>query len=368
MPPARPETDKWALFRALSKAQAAFGVTSRELTVLQALLSFHPGATLGGARPMIVFPSNRAICERLNGMACSTMRRHLARLIDAGLVARRDSPNGKRYRRRDDPDRSAFGFDLSPLLRLSGQIHQAAEAAREAELRHRAARETVSLMRRDLAGLVALCREELPEPGNWDRFDDLAVLSARSLRRKLSIDDLTELGAVLQAALDELQQALAPLHSAEPSTCDARNEQHQQKTDKRNLDSVESATISDERTGASEPAGEDRVSLSQVIACCPSLGTFWDRPIHQWHDLCDAAGHLRSAMGIDGPSWNDARARMGPECASLAVAAMLERFGEIRAPGAYLRALSKRASEGKFSASGIIAAAARRQVAAGPCA
>lgn len=45
---------------------------------------------------MIVFPSNKAICARLNGTPCSKMRRHLSRLVEAGLLMRRDSPNGKR--------------------------------------------------------------------------------------------------------------------------------------------------------------------------------------------------------------------------------------------------------------------------------
>ena len=92
--------NKWELLRELSKAQAAFGITERDLTVLQGLFSFFPDDALGGNAEMVVFPSNKAICERLNGMPCSTMRRHLARLVEAGLLQRRDSPNGKRYVRK----------------------------------------------------------------------------------------------------------------------------------------------------------------------------------------------------------------------------------------------------------------------------
>ena len=80
--PGKP-VNKWELLRELSKAQAAFGVSERDLTVLQGLLSFFPEDALGGNTEMVVFPSNKAICERLNGMPCSTMRRHLARLVEA---------------------------------------------------------------------------------------------------------------------------------------------------------------------------------------------------------------------------------------------------------------------------------------------
>ena len=90
--PGKP-VNKWELLRELSKAQAAFGVSERDLTVLQGLLSFFPDDALGGNTEMVVFPSNKAICERLNGMPCSTMRRHLARLVeDATRKQFRETP------------------------------------------------------------------------------------------------------------------------------------------------------------------------------------------------------------------------------------------------------------------------------------
>ena len=45
--PGKP-VNKWELFRELSKAQAAFGVSERDLTILQGLLSFFPDDALGG--------------------------------------------------------------------------------------------------------------------------------------------------------------------------------------------------------------------------------------------------------------------------------------------------------------------------------
>jgi replication initiation protein RepC len=105
--PGKP-VNKWELLRELSKAQADFGISERDLTVLQGLLSFFPDDALGGNAEMVVFPSNKAICERLNGMPCSTMRRHIARLVDAGLLMRRDSPNGKRYVRKHGEERVAY--------------------------------------------------------------------------------------------------------------------------------------------------------------------------------------------------------------------------------------------------------------------
>ena len=78
--PGKP-VNKWQLLRELSKAQAAFKVSERDMTVLQGLLSFFPDDTLGGNAEMVVFPSNKAICERLNGMPCSTCLLYTSRCV-----------------------------------------------------------------------------------------------------------------------------------------------------------------------------------------------------------------------------------------------------------------------------------------------
>ena len=89
-----PSVNKWTVLRELGVARKAFGLSDRTLTVLQTLLSFHSETELSvNAGPPIVYPANATICERLNGMPCSTMRRHLATLVSTGLLIRRDSPN-----------------------------------------------------------------------------------------------------------------------------------------------------------------------------------------------------------------------------------------------------------------------------------
>ena len=90
---------KWQVFRAICAAKARVGVSERALAVLDALLSFHPETTLSG-EGLIVFPSNQQLALRAHGMAPATLRRHLAALVDCGLIIRRDSPNGKRFARK----------------------------------------------------------------------------------------------------------------------------------------------------------------------------------------------------------------------------------------------------------------------------
>jgi len=375
--PARP-VNKWELLRELSKAQAAFGVSERDLTVLQGLLSFFPDDALGGNAEMVVFPSNKAICERLNGMPCSTMRRHLARLVEAGLLQRRDSPNGKRYVRKHGEDRVAFGFDLSPLYCQSEEIARAAEAVREAEERVRRLREVVSLMRRDLAALAEFGDEMQPGLGFWDQLRDKAALTARALRRKLSIEDLAAYRADLEALLDQARNIIDGPETEEMNTNDAQSERHHHNSNKESIDFEPALEKNGVAAGVpdvdtNEPVADvdeqdtrhlPKIPLHLVIAACPSLKTFYQGEIRHWHQLFDAACHVRPAMGISASAWEEAQRFMGPEQASIVVAAMLERFADIRSPGGYLRALSTKAAGGEFSCGPMVMALIGRRNAA----
>jgi replication initiation protein RepC len=118
-------------------------------------------------------------------MAEQTIRRHLAALVEAGLLTRKDSPNGKRYARKDRSGsiREAFGFSLAPLLARADEIeHLAAEVVAE-KLYVQRLRERISLSRRDI---TSSSRPQLPTrfPGEWaqthNTFRDLVEGVPRS--------------------------------------------------------------------------------------------------------------------------------------------------------------------------------------------
>lgn len=373
---ARP-VNKWELLRELSKAQAAFGVSERDLTVLQGLLSFFPGDALGGNAEMVVFPSNKAICERLNGMPCSTMRRHLSNLVVAGLLQRRDSPNGKRYVRKHGAARVAFGFDLSPLYRRSEEVARAAEAVREAEERVRRLREVVSLMRRDLAALAEFGKEIKPGLGLWDKLHDKAVLTARALRRKLSLEDLAAYRGELAVLLDEARDVIDGHETEEMNTSDVHIGQHHHNTNKESKDFEPTFEQGGDKDSPGEDTGKPvadveeldtrpvpKIPLHLVMTSCPSLKDYYDGDIRHWHQLFDAACHVRPAMGITASAWEEAQRFMGPEQASIVVAAILERFADIKSPGGYLRALTAKAAAGEFSCGPMVMALMSRRNAA----
>src|SRR5271167_1877757 len=152
---------KWQVFRAICTAKIRVGVSERALAVLDALLSFHPETTLSGDG-LIVFPSNQQLALRAHGMAPATLRRHLAALVDCGLIIRRDSPNGKRFARKGQGGtiEMAFGFDLSPLVARAGEFEAWAEEVRAEERALKLVRERITLCRRDIAKMVTTGVEE----------------------------------------------------------------------------------------------------------------------------------------------------------------------------------------------------------------
>ncbi|MEO1495258.1 MAG: plasmid replication protein RepC, partial [Pseudomonadota bacterium] len=202
--------DKWELFRDLCTARKVFGVSDRDLSVLNALLTFHPQRALEDGQPLIVFPSNVSLSERAHGMAESTLRRHLAALVGAGLITRHDSPNGKRYASRDATGAlvRAFGFDLRPLLVRAVEISEAAEEARQQTARIRRVREEITLLLRDALKLIAYGQEAMPGSA-WDALEERALDARRVQRRQLDLADLEDLHGLLDALLREIECVLS---------------------------------------------------------------------------------------------------------------------------------------------------------------
>ncbi len=149
---------KWKTFRHLCAAKAEFRLSDRTLAVLEALLTFHPDTVLtAGSDDLIVFPSNRQLSIRAHGMAASTLRRHLAALVDRGLILRRDSANGKRFVRRDSQGdiEEAFGFDLGPFVIRAEEFEQIAAAVEARRRRTLRMRGRIAVARRDIVKMIA---------------------------------------------------------------------------------------------------------------------------------------------------------------------------------------------------------------------
>jgi replication initiation protein RepC len=370
---------KWQIYRAICEAKAALGATERSLAVLNALLTFHPETVLtvprraAGDEPaenapgLIVFPSNNQLALRAHGMAPATLRRHLAVLVDCGLLIRRDSPNGKRYARKGQGGviETAFGFDLTPLVARAAEFERLAEAARAERRAYLVVREGITLVRRDIAKMIAAGAEE-GVPGDWRGFQEAYLVLARRIPRTATKAELEPLLDELGCLAEQIRKVLEThVNSQNKSANESHSERHIQNSNT-NLNESEPApqqsrgpTVpkSDEssvRNGPTQNLGRDpssqrRFPLGMVLEACPDIVDYAREGISSWRDFVATAALVRSVLGISPSAWDEASEVLGDEDAAVVVAAILQRAEAIKSPGGYLRNLTGRARAGQFS-------------------
>lgn len=370
--------EKWQLLRALTEARAHFGLSDRTITVLEALLSFHPARELDGAEPIIVFPSNAELSLRSRGMADATLRRHLAALVEVGFILRRDSPNGKRYVRRDTHGEveTAFGFDLSPLALAAQSIHAAADEARAHARACQKVRTEISIHLRDTGKIIEAAMGE-GRAGTWEFFLMRLMPLGRRIARQSPLVFLVERREELARLRAEVEKAyLDTLTIQEMSASDVDTERHyqnsnidthieissenklKQKTARQTVGEAADNGVDRVVNAESVPvsAGAEPVPLSYLLSVCPSLATYARNGIAGWADVLKTADLVRSMLGISPDAWRKARAVMGDMVAACTLAAILERADSIRSPGGYLRVLTERAENSQFSVLPMLAA------------
>lgn len=315
--------DKWDILTSLTDAAEVYGLNHRTLGVLKALMTFLPERLITPEHQgAVVFPSNKTLGKRLNGMPDSTLRRHLATLVSAGIVSRHDSANRKRFAKRVGQARAvAFGFDLSPLARQAAVIRGHAQDARDAQ-------QQVSALRTQVAHLRQLVLER--------SGPHVATEDAMRLLRRIPVT------ADLLAMRDRLEDMLTQIIPTKMSATDNQNERHIQ---------TESIILSDAENDTDVP---EQISLRVVTKICKEYTSYFPDPVRHWHDLAGIADRLTPMMGIEANVFRDAIRHMGLAHATTAVLCILEQLGTIHNPGGYLRRLTQAARAGGFDGIGML--------------
>ena len=313
----------WTGFRDLRDCQSRFGRKPRHLDTLAALLSFLKGQS----GHMMVFASNASIQERMNGKSVRSLQRSLNELIEAGLLRRRTSPNGKRFAKRGPCPESAavYGLDLSGFLQAAPQIARLAEEAR-AEAR------TLDLLKLRLRELRALLLERGAEQE--------AVRLAAVLRRKLEAADLeqeiAEAEAQLPCPADPVASSVAIEiigATAELTPSDSHSVMHHQKSEKEDKDKSDCART---RNVELKDTGD---LLRRVKGACGDAMSFCGDAPRSWEDLRSHALQLAAWIGIDRQSMMQGIARLGADGAAITIFAILQAGSSILRPAAYFRSL-----------------------------
>ncbi|MDX8480925.1 plasmid replication protein RepC [Mesorhizobium sp. VK24D] len=314
--------------------------------------------------------------RRANGMPPTTLRRHIAVLVDCGLIIRRDSPNGKRFARKGQGGaiEQAYGFDLSPILARAEEFRALAEAVAAERKAFRLVKERLTICRRDVVKMIDAGINE-SVPGDWRgflrRYEAIIARLPRTAPRQ-----------VLEAMASDLEDLWVDVHqtletfvkSQNPDANESHSGYHIQNSNPDHNPIGESENGSGNKSEAGRDAEHTDnvrslphrdVPLGMVLSACPEIANYTrGTQIRTWRDFAAAADRARPTIGVSPSAWQEAVEVMGSQNASIALAAILQRAEHIRSCGGYLRDLTEKARAQKFSVWPMITALLNARVGA----
>nr|WP_011102799.1 plasmid replication protein RepC [Ruegeria sp. PR1b]AAN05173.1 RC100 [Ruegeria sp. PR1b] len=382
---------KTRAFVAVKRVGAYIGLKAGDMMLLDTLGAFTQAQDWEEGQRPIVWASNAYLMEQ-TGFSLSALKRHARRLAEIGVISFQDSPNGKRWGRRDADGRiiEAYGFDLSPLSARVEEFEELhAELQAERELCQRLKRQITVARRMVRARIEAAVSSALRGP--WTQLTGLfEELLDRLPRRHEDSEQLArlltwfkELQERVEAAYLKATEVVQPVENM-PET----KEQVLKKTQEMNprevisdphilitnqLNPVTSNSSEHEEVAAVVPNAqpEDEVDrdledwvaevrkkraaldLPTVMQACPEFAS-WARNmggfLKDWGDLHRVAGQLRPMIGVSEHAWNVAQDRLGKQVATAALALVFEKHcaGEVSSPGGYLRGMVEKAGAGEL--------------------
>lgn len=350
--------NRWVLYKHLCIAKSEFTLNDRCLAVLSSLLSFLPQDHISSLEKPVVFPSNRQLSLRAHGMPESTLRRHLASLIKAGIIARIDSPNRKRYAHKDGSGaiEMAFGFSFRPMIARTHEIIQKSEETQARQRALKLLRDQVSITRREIAEEFSNCKRTAQIEDIFLRFRKIV----EAIPRRATSIELTIIKSNLDSIAYELSNALFNNDYVEKTSGTvAQFERHHSESLTESLSLIKNENLNVLKGNVpqiNKPLCSQNtilkpvdVSLDVVLRYCPDIRAYNTKPIACWRDLLDAANVVSSFLGITPSLYREASVVLGRQGVSAVVAWLLQRASDIQSPGGYLRSLVQKATTDSFA-------------------
>lgn len=384
---------------ALKKVAAAIGLKAPDMLLLDTLAAItQPQDWEQGKRP-IVWSSN-AFLEEQTGFSLSALRRHVRRLCEVGVIAMKDSPNGKRWGKRDDDGHivQAYGFDLGPMAARAEEFQALHARLQEERQLCASLRNMITVTRRIIRAKIEKAQESRLK-GPWRELQEEFEHMLVSLpKRSTGPEKLLDLVDWFKALKDKVEQAFAaafdwPKESDVQQTSesshkvvhidnnykkmtptDATNGTHIPTTNQPT--SVSSNSFETKHTANAEPKlppsveverpgeidleinwsthGKKRgseIDIPMLMASCPEFAQTargMNGYVKSWDDVHRAAGQVLTMCGISNDAWNVAQKVMGPAIAAATIALIFDKYNEglIKSPGGYLRGMVEKAQAG----------------------
>lgn len=352
---------------AIKEAAPLIGISPRLVHAVDWLFRFtQPQDWQPGSRP-IVWPSARMQRDSL-GLSSTQAKWINRQLVELGLISMRDSPNGKRYGKRDPSGRlvEAYGFDLSPLAARYAEFRRLAEQGRAERLAMGRLRRRATIAKKAIIQILETAAEYGLEGEEWAvlRHDSRAIGAAL---KAVERSDEMELGVISlerrQRLARERLEALLGVVDSDPKGPENRPHYNNYKpTLDPNKDTVIAAKgcsgegedepqhRSPERRERSDKGMVHGIAPDELVRLAPKLKPYLRRPNPTWPEIVDAAEWLRHNLGVSKSLWGDACLTMGRDLAAVALAIVSTKEAKHfrTSPGGYFHGMIAKARAGEL--------------------
>lgn len=364
---------RFGLLRRLKDARRHWGLSLGDLDTLDLLISYTRDQDWSHGKRPLVFASNCTLERRL-GVTSTALRKRMRRLEDRGLVAHKDSANGKRYGRRTENGDLAlsqsYGIDLTPLAALAGTICEVSDDLARAAQARATQKARRSALRRDIDGLAHYANEL----DALETKDELIILRHGLLRQghAKAGDEVERALDLIAFRLAEIRRRLSPEDrrpaygedfGLEGAPTNVRQEDSHTSTDADQyvLEGVQPQNSKPARPEAPMGQSTHRRSSTarpprnlrpeQILRAMPGFMSEMlpkDRSPEP-EEMLEIARMYALHFGIEAPVWADACRAAGRMAAVIVLSDMAWRVRIISDPNAYLTSQARRIAVGSFN-------------------
>ena len=358
---------------AFKRAAPYIGIPPRLVHAIDTLMSWSREVDWREGQRPIVFPSNEKLSQKL-GVGVRQLQKLLTSATRWGLIAHRDSANGKRTGARGKDGRLiyAYGIDLSPLGVRYEELVRIADEGTEADLRIEIMRKRLTAARRRIRSLAQLVIDEVIAEVDATGLIEIAQVATQQMRQmrdehllQEGVESLERHAAALGESIElALNGVTKKIEQRKGSPLGVEKDTHNTTT---NQPPIAKATYSRCLTNEgsvcgydvrnNEPQSDVEADLAHhgvdpgfIAAVAPEFVSY---PPDQmtWGIVIGDAERLIAQTAIPANVWHEACRLMGQKGAAASVFATAHKHvrGDVDRPGAYLRGMNKNAALGKLN-------------------
>lgn len=384
-----PDIGKSEVAIALKRAAQPIGLTSTAYHVLDILLGLSkPDDWKGDNRPVVAI-SNEKLASYV-GKSERTVIRAIKQLVEARILAYRDSSTGRRWVHRNDSGdiTFAYGLDFTPARVRYREIKRQADEWQAHLNAVREAKRTVARLSRAIVDIV----EATKDADLTDFLDQMQAILESQQDVQIKAQALLDLYDLVMETLKEASDTqekgsknnntsceddidvtpLSNTSSADSCSNNRTSANADEINSKSNVaygaemapekEQAERGRGSNQRYSGQKGTGKadfvrsetlDAVSISLLESACTSIQSDFGVALKSWPDLISATDVLRIGIGLSEKGFTDACGKLGRHVAAAILAMVAEKAlrdpEKISSPGGYFRACCERAAEGRLA-------------------